>query len=279
MNYSAEGKDPEQIRKDIRRTREEMGDTVEDIEHRLSPDRLRAEASEVIQEATIGRARDAAQRIGYEAQNVGASLMSTVRRNPIPAAMIGIGLGWLLMESRRGGAVRTYDMDMDRTRYQAARAGRHVRSRAIEARMRGQEMVGQTRERASQIVEGAQQRAGEVMGEAQQRASQAVDQAQEKINELGDQAEQSYHRVRNRFEEMMEDNPLAVGAIALAVGAAIGMAIPETPQEHRLMGETHDRLIDRAQGAAEETMQKVQRVADEAKRAAEEEARQQNLTS
>ncbi|MHB0859592.1 MAG: DUF3618 domain-containing protein [Anaerolineae bacterium] len=279
MNYSAEGKDPEQIRRDIQHTRDEMGETVEDIEHRLSPQRLRAEASEAIQEATIGRARDAAERIGYEAQNVGSGLMDTVRSNPIPAAMIGVGLGWLLVESRRGGKVHTYDMDMDRTRYRAEHTGRRMRSKAREAQMRGRQVVDQTRERASHLVDDAQHRAGEVVGEAQQRAGQVMEQAQEKFDELGDQAQERFYRVRSRFQEMMEDNPLAVGAIAVAVGAAIGMTIPETQQEHKLMGETHDRLMDRAQETAQETMQKVQRVAEEAKKTAEEEAREQNLTS
>ena len=37
--------------------------------------------------------------------------------------------------------------------------------------------------------------------------------------------------------EYLEDNPLALGALAVAVGAAVGFAIPSTRYEGQLMGE------------------------------------------
>ena len=63
---------------------------------------------------------------------------------------------------------------------------------------------------------------------------------------------------------MLEDNPLAVGALALALGTAIGLAVPETQREHRLMGDMRDNLLDQASSKASETFQKVQQVADAA---------------
>ena len=64
-----------------------------------------------------------------------------------------------------------------------------------------------------------------------------------------------------------------------AVGVAVGLALPETQPEHRLMGEARDNLLERAASTAKETVEKVQHVATEATRAAGNEARTQGITA
>jgi hypothetical protein len=69
-----------------------------------------------------------------------------------------------------------------------------------------------------------------------------------------------------------------VGALALGTGAAIGLAIPQSPQEHEVMGEARDTFVEKAHDKAHEAQEKVQRVAQEAHSAAKEEAENQGLT-
>ena len=64
--------------------------------------------------------------------------------------------------------------------------------------------------------------------------------------------------------------------MALAIGTAVGLAIPETDRERQLMGEARDSLVERAQEAAAETLDKVQRVAEETLHSAEETATQKS---
>jgi hypothetical protein len=78
---------------------------------------------------------------------------------------------------------------------------------------------------------------------------------------------------------MLYENPLAVGAAAAVVGAAIGMMLPETEPEHRIMGEAKDTVLEKAQTVAQDAMQKVQRVADEVGTTVQDEAQNQGLTS
>ena len=78
---------------------------------------------------------------------------------------------------------------------------------------------------------------------------------------------------------MIQENPLAVGAVALGVGAAIGLALPSTQRESQLMGEARDNLVEKIQTTAQETQEKVQHVVEEAQRAVTEEARKQELTT
>ena len=77
---------------------------------------------------------------------------------------------------------------------------------------------------------------------------------------------------------MLRENPLAMGALAVGAGAALGLAIPQSTQEHEVMGEARDTFVEKAQEKAQDAQQRVQRVAQEAQSAAKEEASNQGLT-
>ena len=71
------------------------------------------------------------------------------------------------------------------------------------------------------------------------------------------------------FWQMMESNPVAVGALGTVLGGVAGLLIPETEKEHQLMGETRDRVVGNVQEMAGDTVAKAQRVAEEAGRSAD----------
>src|SRR5918992_5511475 len=97
------------IRAEIRETRERMGETIEEIGERLNPNRLKAQVKEDIREATIGRVENAARNTVERVSEAPRSIANVMRENPIPAAMIGIGLGWLLFNRReRNGSTASY---------------------------------------------------------------------------------------------------------------------------------------------------------------------------
>jgi hypothetical protein len=68
-------------------------------------------------------------------------------------------------------------------------------------------------------------------------------------------------RQQNQLQRMVEENPLLIGAGALMLGAAFGMAIPETETENELMGEARDNIMERAREAARDAASEVQNVA------------------
>jgi ElaB/YqjD/DUF883 family membrane-anchored ribosome-binding protein len=89
--------------------------------------------------------------------------------------------------------------------------------------------------------------------------------------EAGDIAHRVYDRAgeygtiaHEKYDEYLEENPLALGAIALAVGAAVGLSIPSTNYEGRLMGEARENLVQKAQEAAGTLVDKAKQVASEA---------------
>ena len=127
-------------------------------------------------------------------------------------------------------------------------------------------------------MERARDKVGETASQVQDRAGQAVDQAQERAGRLGDQALYQARRASGGFQQMLQENPLTVGALAVATGAAVGLAIPETAKEHEVMGEARDTFVEKAQEKAQDAQQRVHRVAEEAQSAARDEAENQGLT-
>jgi ElaB/YqjD/DUF883 family membrane-anchored ribosome-binding protein len=247
-------------RAEIERTRADMSETVDAIQERLSPENLKEQAKDRVKEATVGRAQEA-----------GSGIVKTIRANPLPAALTGIGLGWLFVSGKRqrsgqpGYRGRAYAYDYPPAygyppRYEERGTGGPSVPSPGEALGRARDSVGET---ASQ----AQDRAGEV-----------ADRAHDRVNNLGARARYQAQRTSSGFQRMLRENPLTVGALAVGTGAAIGLAIPETDKEHEVMGEARDNLVEKAQEKAQEAQQKVQRVAEEAQGAAKEEAENQGLT-
>jgi hypothetical protein len=67
----------------------------------------------------------------------------------------------------------------------------------------------------------------------------------------------------NGLQRILYDTPLLVGAGALMLGTAFGLAVPETERENDLMGEWRDSVAERAQQVASDAATKVQDTADQ----------------
>ena len=131
---------------------------------------------------------------------------------------------------------------------------------------------------AGQALERARDRVEETATQAQDRAGQVASQAQDRVSRLGDQVRYQAQRAGGGFQRMLQENPLVMGALGVGVGAAVGLAIPQTRQEHEVMGEARDTFVEKAQEKAQDAQQRVQRVAEDAQSAAQEEAENQGLT-
>lgn len=301
--------DPAVIAEGIEQTRAEMTGTLEAIQDRLAPERLtdqavgaatevteqaRDAAKEVaafaigeaktavrelaeqarasVRGATLGRVEQVAANTRDTAQRARADLLTTIKQNPVPAALAGIGLAWLWTHRAGPSGQQEYRPSDAAGGYRdygtAYGAGDEGWSGPVGQQGRRHERGAerpQPLEAAGQAVEQAQQVAGQVVGQAQQIAGQVTGRAQEAAGQAGYQA-------KGAFWQMVEANPLAVGALGAVVGGVAALLVPETEQENRLLGEARDRVVERVQQAAGEAVDKVEQVAtevgDEARRAA-----------
>src|SRR5215216_2932524 len=103
--------DAEQIRTEIEDTRADMSQTINEIQERLSPEHLMGQVKETVREATIGKvervmdrvgetisgvtepALEVAGRAGTAIKEAGRTVGYSLWRNPIPVALIGLGVG------------------------------------------------------------------------------------------------------------------------------------------------------------------------------------------
>jgi hypothetical protein len=71
------------------------------------------------------------------------------------------------------------------------------------------------------------------------------------------------------LSHLLQDNPLAVGLVALVLGVLVGLLLPGTSQENALMGTKRDELKQQAQDKVKGLTQKATVIAHTAQDAAQ----------
>jgi hypothetical protein len=83
---------------------------------------------------------------------------------------------------------------------------------------------------------------------------------------------------RSNLTELFRAQPLALGAIGLAIGAGIAAALPPSEVESAYLGETSDTVKAKTSEFASEQTDRATKVAKDVMGAVTEEARKQGLT-
>jgi uncharacterized protein YjbJ (UPF0337 family) len=244
-------------------------------------------ARDAVREATVGKAEHMVSTANDRVHGVGSTIMETIRQNPLPAALAGISLGWLFMHRSRGIGYNPPVAAHSGDHYWAGNATGGVRSSsssgdigqvAGQVQGRAGEVASQIQGRASEMVGQVQDRVGDMADQVQGRASDMADQVTDTAGHLAESAQIRARRAQGRIGDILEENPFVAGALAVTVGAAIGLAVPSTEQEQELFGESRDNLMRQVRGTAREVGHKVQRVAEQTQDAAMKAVDEQKLT-
>ncbi len=120
------------------------------------------------------------------------------------------------------------------------------------------------------------------INDAAGKVGSAAGQAQAALGTLGSQVKEQAQHGQGWLATTLHDSPLVIGAMALIAGAALGLSVPETSYEDKLLGGKRDELVGKVQDAASDLTQKVTTVAQTAAHDAVEsvkaEAKNQGLT-
>ena len=100
-----------------------------------------------------------------------------------------------------------------------------------------------------------QDTASNAASHVQDAVSSAAGHVQDAASSLGTQVQVKAHQGGDSLQRLLHDNPLAVGGIALGLGALVGLALPSTEPEQRLMGPTRDTLVQKAQNVVQDKVQ------------------------
>lgn len=238
-----------EIRSEIEQTRADMTDTIDAIQDKLRPSNIVSNAKDTVREATVGKvkamantARDRFAGNRREWRGDGG-LIDRIRENPVPAAIAAASIAWIAFSGRRSSQ-RTTPAIYGSTRDGEAFVYETVISNDVDDLTELGPYSGGAGYEATRSVREA---AGEVTGRAQSM-----------VRGTGTRVRRATSDAGTRVQRFVRNNPLAAGAVAAAVGATVGMALPETRRENELMGEARDTVVNRAQDAARDAAERVQ---------------------
>jgi hypothetical protein len=215
-----------EIRSEIEQTREDLSETVNAIQDRLQPSALASNAVDSVKDAARERFRDIAD----------TETVQYVRANPMPTAMIGIGLAGLAWLAFGRETPDTRSRDWDGRRDWRVRPGYELeRDRYLPGDQMDHELSGRRR--------------GAVRQESR---------------DLVQQTRQTARRAQSALRRTWDESPFLIGAAAAVVGALVAASMPATESENRLMGQTRDNLVEGVQQAVKDKVEAVENAATNA---------------
>lgn len=277
-------RDPETIRREIRRTRGELDDTVDELVDRLS----------------VGNLVDEVWH-RFRRSGSGGGVGTVLRDHPVPLALMGLGLGWMAVEQATGRSASPSSHDGHARR---PVGGTTIRDRTIDSRTQDGDGMAYTlesdghgdgdgvREKVSHATDRVKEKAADAGERMKHGASDAGDRVKRRASELGDRVsettsdlshrasgavsdaasslEDAGRKARRGMQDMLEENPLALGGILFGLGLASGLSLPSTRIEDRAVGDTAEHLKEEAKTMAKKGAQKAKEAGRDVARTAKE---------
>jgi len=275
-NTEDQPEDTEQIKGQIEETRREMGQTIDAIQEKLSFSNISDQVSEhvnnavetakgAVYQATIGKAVHFMKNVGDGLSS--SSIVRTAKNNPYPFILMGLGAGLLAYQSYSGGSKRSRYGRGQRHEFTGGGQGRFDRNQNQEG------MLSTARESLTGVTDTVSSAAGNAYNSLSGAASNVYSSTGDVVNRAYDKVGEFGSTAREQYDHYLEENPLALAGVALALGAAVGMAIPSTQYEGELMGEARERIMDKAQSSATQLLDKTKQAVNEASQSVSEQAR------
>jgi len=285
----------EEIERDAEATRADLDRTVEALKEKMNPSNI---ASEMMTQARNTPTAQRAIHLGRQAKD-----------NSLPLALVGAGLAWMMFNRNRSSGSsysyesRTYNPsartqgaygldydagpesgylgeDYEATGSNGSNGGIREKVRGVAGSAKGaiggaagsaKEAIGSQADKAKHAVSSARQRVSSTASTAAERAREVAGSARQQAVHYG-------HRAEETFLDTLEREPLIIGGLGLAVGAAVGMALPRTPIEDRYVGPLREKAWDQGRTRAKEGFEQAKEVATAAAHTLKEEADRQGVT-
>jgi ElaB/YqjD/DUF883 family membrane-anchored ribosome-binding protein len=275
---NASPSETDEIRGEIERTRVEMSETIGEIQDRLRPDHLIQQAKDGVRDAATGKvknimssASETAYMAGQRARGAGNHLAWYAKEHPIRIAVTAGIVTWWLLRGRGASSAEQWYGAADTSSWDHDEFGPiepTLRDRVSDATSTARETVGEYASTARQKVSSAAATARDAAAAARETAADYAASARDTVNEYAASAASTAKVASRRVasaastatrttNDWVHENPLAAGALAVAVGAAIGMCVRATEYEDRAMGATRDQALEKARNVANNLRQNV----------------------
>jgi hypothetical protein len=201
---------------------------------------------------------DTTERTPGFIDNLGAA----ARRNPLSAALIGMGVLWLFASGKSAG-----------------RASDLLRSTGLDSIPEApKDTFSSVKSGIADSTGDIREAAGSSFDAVRERSADAANHAAQFVQTMSNPAD-VFETARNNLTELFRAQPLALGAIGLAIGAGLAAAISNTEVENAYLGEASETLRSKTAEIAGQQVDKAATIATHVIEAAAEEARDQGLTT
>ncbi len=279
MAYTSDNSRSAEIEQEIAQDRQRIEERLDAIQQRMSPGQLVDEALAYVKSSGGG---EYASNLGF-----------AVKNNPIPLALMGVSLAWLMAGPKT--SVASYAQSSDETYPLATTTGNLRRIGPPEAEGdaryshfsdasggRFKALTDKTGRRAGHFVDASgktyrgfadatgrqiheiRDEAGNLFDDASgwvsdtwQSITDKAGNASQRLSSAGSSATDMGSQLNEAVLKHFKDQPLVGGALAFALGAAIGAALPHTQTEDEALGETSDRLKDSVSAEVSKTVDRV----------------------
>lgn len=265
--------DAAELEREAEAARARLSETADQLKARMSPGQLMDEVLTQFRDGDGNRMLE--------------NLRTQARDNPMALALVGSGLAWLMMGTgpNAGAPSAGFSTPMRRS---GAPAGTGASGTAESAFMAARDTVGATWDEASSAAGHAAssvRSAGsdaldslrDGAGAAARAAHDARAAGEARLADLGHCAADLGHQARRGLADVLEREPLVIGALGLAVGAAIGALLPASALEREHLGDTGEALRDKAEALLDRGMSAAKEAAAEVYETARDEADRQGL--
>lgn len=256
----------DQIERDLAKTRARMDRRLDELGDRLQPNQL---VNDALAHVSGGDGADFTQ-----------TLIAKAKANPIPAALAGIGIVWLMASSQNTGNGDRAEPDLP-TRLRSAEAG------VVKLQDEHPDVHASRLDDARGQVLGVARSHTDTTASYGQRIKEAMASATESVratsHDLGSSASDAVSRLTDRATggsgRSLAGNPLVLGAGAALVGLVAGALIPVSDEEERALGSVAGKLRSQGRTLAQDVVDRGGRVASDTLDAVKDSAQAHGLTA
>ncbi len=245
-----------QAERDADTARNQLEHTLNEFRGRFTPGRMLDEALDY---SRNGQVADFVRNLGGQ-----------VKHNPLPVALVGAGLAWLML-GRNGSSYGSDHNIEERYRASSDRLSDldpefgepSLKDKAAQAIDAAGNAFASAADSAVGTYESATRSASDIAG----RMSRGTDAISHRAGDVR-------RRTTEGLSRVIEEHPLVLGVVGLALGAVIGSALPGTKAEDRLAGNASADLKRRTTREMSEQADKAMDVAERAYDSAVKEGKQ-----